>query len=349
MNKAIRILVAISLAAGLGLSGAVAEQASWTVADVLSLGDAQNAASLMQPVDASATDGQVTLHVQSAVTDGDTLAFDWAVVNTTPDAPVLMRVDSLTINGVKVDPDNTDEFDNQWLPGCFSADGAMYGGEILALPESLRAENMLRVVMTAGVYRSILPVYNLAPYNEDLAKAKIAEGYLVVPEGEGYVEDDPEEGMAIVVSAPRKTLEKKFTRTEATLTFDIDATAGRAATRQLQAEESYAAEGFTLRYTKATLSPLGLYLNVLIQPTAPTNEPPGYDQFHLTDGQGTPLDTVWPSGECYSETAADGSVVYVLTAQYYGLTEAALPDSISLSYFKEGDTATAVFPVTVRP
>lgn len=348
MNKIMRILLPMALAAGLALSGAVAETASWSVSDVLNLGDAQNAASLIQQVNVSATDGQATLHVQSAVTDGDTLAFDWSIANTTPDAPVLMRVDSLTLNGVKVDPDNTDEFDNQWLPGCFSDDGAMCGGEILTVPESLREADRLRVVMTVGVYHSMFPLYAMNPYDETLAREKTAEGYLVVPEGEGYVDIDPVEGASIVVSAPRKTLEKKFTRTEMTLAFDIDPTSGRAATRLLGTAETYEAEGFTLRYAKARLSPLGLQLEVRIMPTTPAEEGPGYDQFRLTDGQGTPLDTVWPSGECYSETAADGSIVYVLTAQYYGLTEDALPDTISLSYFKEGDTATAVFPVTVR-
>jgi len=349
MQKWIRTFTAIALAASLIMTGALAEQADWTVADFLFGGDTKAASELIQAVNASGTDGQVTLSVNSAVTDGDTLALDWSIENSKPEEPVLALVESFTLNGVPVAVDQTDEFDCQWLPGCFSEDGTMQDGENLMLPASLQSAQTLRVEMTVGVYRSTLPIYNMETYDEQEARQKIAQGYLVVPEGEGYVDIDPDEGANIVVGSSRKALEKNFTRTEVDIAFDVDTAPGRALARQLETQPTYTAEGFTFSYSKAQVSPLGLHLEVQAKADNASDTPwPCFDQYILTDGEGTPLDVAWPDGEGTSQPAKGGGIEYDINAYYYGLLEEDLPDTISLSYFEDGITATLIFPVKVR-
>lgn len=342
MKKKLSASLALALGLILITFSALAAAMDWNVMDFL-FNDRQHAAkSLKQGVNARATDGQVTLNIDSALTDGNILAMDWSIVNEKKDVPVFVMVDAFAINGIPVWTDGVDSFDNQWLPGWCSEDGSMRDGEIIAVPEAARDADALEVTMTVGVYHALQPLYLQEVYDPVQGAEKIAEGYLVVPEGEGWLELDPDEaeGVAWVVGGI-KYMEEKFTRTELSLSFVLDQRAGRASVRQLKTAESYENALFTARYTQAFVSPLGLTLNMDIL---------GNDleySFELTDGAGSILDAPWPSGEMTIETAADGTVYKHLTRTWYGLTEDQLPDVISLSYFPaSGDPL--IFPVQVR-
>lgn len=320
---------------------ALAVTLDWNVMDFLFGSREHPARELVQDVDLRADDGQVVLTINSALSDGERFAMDWTIVNENPDSPVYVMVNDFTANGVRLGTDGNDEFDDCWLPGSFS--DAMQGGEIIELPEALRDADTLDVRLTVGVYYPKLPLWFMEEYDQAAAKEKILEGYLVVPEGQGYAELDEEEPSGVSWTAgpnPAGMLEL-FDRRELSVAFTLDLAAGRASVKQLGTEERYETALFDACYTKAIVSPVGLTLNMDVFSTDVEW------RFKLTDESGELLDTPWPTGEMYGGTAEDGTVFSCVRLSYYGLTEDALPDVISLTYFPEtGDPV--LLPIRVR-
>lgn len=321
--------------------GALAVTLDWNVMDFLFGSREHPARELVQDVNLRADDGQVVLTINSALSDGERFAMDWTIVNEDPDSPVYVMVNDFTANGVRLSTDGNDEFDDCWLPGSFS--DAMQGGEIIELPEALRDADTLDVRLTVGVYYPKLPLWFMEEYDQAAAKEKILEGYLVVPEGQGYAELDEEEPSGVSWTAgpnPAGMLEL-FDRRELSIAFTLDLAAGRASVKQLGTEERYETALFDACYTKAIVSPVGLTLNMDVFSTDVEW------RFKLTDERGELLDTPWPTGEMYGRTAEDGTVFSCVRLSYYGLTEDALPDVISLTYFPEtGDPV--LLPIRVR-
>lgn len=349
VKKRLTVGLVFMLILALAVIGALGAMTDWNVLDFL-FGSRTNASDeLMQTVNVEATDGQTTLTISSAMTDGDTLALDWTIHNGEPDSPVFLIVDSFTVNGVRVWTDGTDGFDNEWLPGAFSQDGWMRDGEKVALPDEVKGDGALHVEMTVGAYHPTRELYRMEEYDPALAKQKLDEGYLVIPEGEGFVmaddEDETEMGVMWVARTGRDVmLDNGFTRTEITAAFDLDMAKGAASLRTLETEAEYRLNDWTARYAKANVSPLGLYL------TLDFWRDDGavlylLGDFWLTDGEGKKLETPWPEGVVTIETE-DGAHYSRAEMIYYGLTEDQLPDVISLSYFS--DDGAAVFPVRVR-
>lgn len=344
MKKKLSAGLALAMALMLVTFGALAAIMDWNVLAFLFEDQNPAAAILKQDVNARATDGQVTLTINSALTDGNILAMDWTIVNEEKDAPVFVAVDAFTVNGIPVWTDGTDSFDRQWLPGWCSEDGSMQDGETIAVPQAAQDADTLEVALKVGVYSPRRPLYLQEAYDPAEGAKKIAEGYLVVPEGEGWLELDPEEanGVAWITGANRPHLDELFTRTELSLSFTLDQQAGRASVRQLETAERYETALFAARYTQAFVSPLGLTLSMDLLTSDVEYS------FTLTDGAGSPLEAPSPSsGEMTAETAADGSSYRHLTLTWYGLTEDMLPDVISLSYFPESGEP-LLFPIQVR-
>ena len=344
MKKKLTTGVILAFAIMLTTFGALAATLDWNVMDFL-FGDREHPArALMQVVDASATDGQVTLTINSALSDGETFAMDWTIVNEKPESPVYVLVNEFTANGERLWTDGNDDFNDCWLPGAYSRDGSMQGGQLSSeLPSTLWNADTLDVEMMVGVYYPRLPLWQMDEYDPAAAREKILEGYLVIPEGEGYAELDEEEdsGMAWIMGPSHQNLLENFAFKELRIAFTLDQTAGRASVRQLGAQERYETALFEARYTKAVISPVGLILNMDVFST-------DVDwRFKLTDADGKLLETPWPYGEMYGETAEDGSVFSRLKLMYYGLKEEDLPDVISLTYFPE-EGEPVLFPLRVR-
>lgn len=344
------ILTALLTAAAFG---ALAAALDWNVLDFLFPGLApdagpRDAAALVQPVDASGGDGRVALRISGALTDGEVAAFDWRIENTRPEEPVFVAVEDFTGNGERLFTDGTDGFDRQWLPGVFSEDGAMLGGELVELPASVRGADALDVALTVAVYRPLVPVWDLGmdcdPNALDLAPVaqRLAEGGIVTCWDNGFAVPDAARGAVFVFGSLPDELAERFARTAFTLSFTLDLSAGRAGVRALRPQADYGGDPFPVRYTKASVSPLGLALEMDILAM-----PEESFALTLTDGEGVPLEAPWPVGEITTESAEDGSRYRHARFAWYGLTEEHLPDIISLSYFPKGGEP-SVFPVRVR-
>lgn len=351
-----KLAAGLALAVGLSLGaiGALAAALDWNVTDFLFSGrtpggapENQEAAALVQAVNAAAGDGRVTLSVSGALTDGEVVAFDWRIENACPDEPVFVAVEGFTGNGERLSTDGADGFDCQWLPGIFSEDGAMQGGELVELPQAVRDADALDVAMTVAVYRPLVPVWDLgldceldrldpAPILEYLAKGGLVTG------GPGdFALPDGAQGVCLVAGGVPGELADRFERTAFTLSFALDLRSGRERVRALQTQAGGGA--LSARYTEASLSPLGLRLEMDLFDFDPHL---AFD-LKLTDGDGVPLEAPWPEGEITTETAEDGSRYHHARFAWYGLTEDDLPDVISLTRFpREGKPA--VYPVRVR-
>lgn len=351
VKKRLTVGLVFMLLLALAVMGALGAATDWNVLDFLFRSRTNASDGLMQTVNVEATDGQTTLTISSAMTDGDTLALDWTIHNNRPDSPVFLIVDSFTVNGARVWTDGTDGFDNEWLPGAFSQDGWMRDGEKVALPDEVKGDGVLHVEMIVGAYHPTQEIYQMEEYDPELAKRKFEEGYLVIPEGEGFVmaDDEDETDVMWVARMEREgrdvMLDNGFTRTEITAAFDLDMAEGAASLRTLETEAEYRFNNWTARYAKACISPLGLYLTLdFWQDDGEALYLLG--DFRLTDGEEEKLETPWPEGVVTIETEEDGAHYSRAEMIYYGLTEDQLPDVISLSYFS--DDGAAVFPVRVR-
>ena len=319
---------------------ALAAALDWNVLAFL-FGDQEHAAkALVQQVDMRASNGQVTLSVNSAMTDGENLAMDWTLVNEQPDQPVYILVEEFTINGEEVSTDGNNEFDDCWLPGPFGQEGRMQDGEIIKLPQTLRAAEQLNIVLRASVYNARQPIYIMDTYDAALAEEKIQEGYLVVPEGEGYVERDAD-GVYWAAGPNPANLPRHFTRTELEIAFTLSSKAGRASVQHLKTEKQYANEHFTARYTQAEVSPIGLTLQLEVE------APDAIYDFELTDGQGNRLgaNLLGPVNEII--TTGNGDCIQIAKSTWYGLTQEMLPDVIALTCFPDKEEP-IILPVQAR-
>ena len=337
-----KLTIGLILAFALMLTAfsALATALDWNVLEFL-FGNQDHAAKvLVQHVNIHSSDGQVTLTVNSAMTDGETLAMDWSIVNDKPDVPVYIIVDEFTINGEHVPTDGNDEFDFCWLPGPFGKNGEMQNGELIKLPETIRAGHTLDVVLRTNVYYSKLPIYIMDEYEEALAEEKMQEGYLVVPEGEGYVDQDAD-GIHWAAGPNPANMSKYFTHTDLEIAFTLSSEVGRASVQQLQTQEKYENERYVARYTKAEISLLGLTLHLEFE------TPEKAYRFELTDEQGNPLDVNHLFSEPETVTAANGHTIWLIKDTWYGLTQDMLPDVISLTCFPESGEP-IILPVRVR-
>lgn len=348
MKKKLSLGLVMTIVLVLLAVGAVAAAINWNVMDFLFGENQPQVGFLVKDLEAQTSDGQVTLNVNSALCDGEMLAMDWTVSNTKPDKPVYLQIDRFYANDVRLWSDGTDSFDCQWLPG-WSSDGTMQDGESIMLPDEITGDR-LSVELLVGVYRPIKPVYLMETYNEQEAKEKLNEGYHIIAQGDGFVLPDPDTGgLMHCFGLITGDALADYERTELTITFELDMKAAREACVALDTQPSYEFDGLTARYTKASLTPVGLYLTLELTggEQEPYNALLDNASFELTDGEGKPFEHPWDEYETGGYETPDGELKWESSHKILGVTAQTLPKTLSLSLVNKDGKALQVFPLTV--
>lgn len=369
MKKRLTFAAALSVLL-LGITGALA-LTQWGVLDFLFHGTQRDdLQAYTQKLDLTKTVDDVRLTIDSAFYDGETFAMDWTIENTNPDRPVFLQVDAFSVGEHRLRTDGNDSFDSQWLPGVFGQDGTMQDGERMTLPVEKLQGDTQPVQMRVGIYRPTKPLYWLPSQytGEDLDEAaqdalrleyaktaleKMAEGALVLWDDTFAIADDEaEHGVAFAIGDIRAIWpEDAYTVTHLDVSFDLNVRAARAAIQPLPAQDTYTFDIMTTRYERALRTPSGVALTLTAKPL------PGQEQafeaimekgsWEATDGAGAVIEK-WPD-EFMSTgwTFEDGTFGRQVTLSL-SLTQAEMPEQISISYLSEGGTA-IVSPVSTSP
>ena len=330
ITKRLALVTVLLLILLLACAAAIAY--GWNVLAFLGMKQDAPSAVIVTPVDEAAHSCNLTIRINSAVTDGEYLAFDWTLEKQDLEIPEYIQVESLTANGLSLSIDGTDDFHCQWVPGVFFS-GNDQGGELCRLPDGLTGDSLL-VEMVIGLYKPSRPVYLMEMFDAKMARQKLDEGYYVIAEGEGFVLDLPGEGLCHCFGMVNDTTGEGLERTEMTVRFTVDAKAGRATRRGLPLPEPVQYPGFTMAYTEATASALQICLRIAIIPEENTYEAAcallenGY--FDVTGTDGEWLETSILEGLGGVEQAADGYWCAVYECSI--AQDAELPEDISLSY-----------------
>ena len=328
------------------LACAAAVAYDWNVLAFLGIRPDEPASAILTPVDGRAYNGDVAIEINSAVTDGEYLAFDWTLVKENLDIPVYIQVERLTANGRPLSTDGTADFHCQWVPGIFFC-GNDQGGNWCRLPEEL-AEDQMLVEIVIGLYSPVKPVYVMEVFDEALARQKLDEGYYVIAEGEGFVLDLPGEGLCHCFGMVNETTDADLERTELVILFTVDAAAGRATRRTLSLPGPVQYRDFTMAYTAATASALQTRLSIALTPDENTWEAAcqllenGF--FQVTGAGGEWLGMSMLEGMGGVEQARDGQWRAVYECSFAQDTE--WPEEISLSYLAD-DGQVCVAPIRI--
>ncbi len=347
MKKKISVGLIFTVVLMLAAFGALAASVDWNVLDFLFWNNVEEQrGAALQGVNAKLEKNHTLLMVNSALTDGKTLAFDWTVQNLTPDDPVYLQIDEFTVNGAPVSTDGTDGFDCQWLPGWCN-DGAMQDGENVRLPDGVTGDT-LNVFLRVGAYRPKAPIYRMDAFDAAVAKQKMDEGFYVLCEGDGFVVQYPDEGVLHVFGRIEESELSRYERTELVIAFELGL--GGTETNHFIAEEQYVFPGFTAAYKNAAVTPVALYLEIDVTPVPDTGEARValYDgRFAVTDGEGNVLEFLdaYPhESETYSPV---GSNVIHYYHHFFGVPPEDLPDVLAVSWIPK-DGQPLVMPVKVR-
>ncbi len=346
--------VAILLAAILTLMSTIAIAEGWNVLSFLDLQPDNDAQTLVQPVSVSASVDNCTLRIDSAITDGEYLAFDWTVTNTKPETPIYLVVEEFTANGENLSTDGTDDFNCQWLPGMIPQP-FWQDGNLCLLPDSITGDT-LHVEMLVGVYTPSLPIYYLEEFDPDLAKAKMDEGYFVLLRGwDDMIIFDTEEQQVLQAALvkPKNHPELGLTRSEMVIRFDLNLKDGRATCRELGLPAPVTKDGVTLALTRLSASPLQTRFIATFTP-----ENADYDTivnwaksgiFYLCDIEGNELN-LWDycanqQSECTVEEAPDGSWYLRYDHTFFGIAPSL--QELMLS-FTTADGFRVDLPITLK-
>ena len=346
--------VAILVAAILTLMTTVAIAEGWNVLQFLGIQPDSDAQTLVQPVSASASVGNCSIRIDSAITDGEYLAFDWTVTNTNPEAPIYLRIEQFTGNGLKIFDDGTDGFDNQWLPGWCN-DGTMMDGEWARVPDGVTGDT-LHVEMVVGVYTPEKPVYQMEGFDAAAIQQKWDEGYYVIVDGDGMIFYDEEE-QRLVKGFPGRVLdyeEQGLLRSEMKVSFDLDLKAARASVRHPNLPAPLTKDGTTLAVQSLAVSPLQTHIVATFTPDNASYEDIvawcQKSDFAFYDGEGNRMNhgdiCLMPQYEVTVEEAPDGTWFRQLDCNLIEVDES-LPDTIYLVYKTESGFRMEL-PVTIR-
>lgn len=283
--------VAILVAAILTLMTTVAIAEGWNVLQFLGIQPDNDAQTLVQPVSASASAGNVTLNINSAITDGQYLAFSWSATNADPSKPAFLSVESFTANGKgNLYNISSTTFDDRWLPG-FSGDASLQGGWIAQLSPWMQENDTLHIELTVAVHTAVKPAYFLDAYRTEEALAALNDGYVVIigndrfampcdPDAPGYITyvDGLGEGQS-VHGTERSTM---------TLSFDLNMKAAMAASAAIDQPIAVSNENATLTLEHFAITPLQVGIKAVA--TWSKDNPPGLSgKFILRDKEGNTL------------------------------------------------------------
>ncbi|MBQ2930474.1 MAG: hypothetical protein IJD99_09700 [Clostridia bacterium] len=346
--------VAILVAAILTLMTTIAIAEGWNVLQFLGIQPDSDAQTLVQPVSASASVDSCSIRIDSAITDGEYMAFDWTVTNTKPETPIYLRIERFTGNGLKIYDDGTDGFHNQWLPGWCN-DGTMMNGEWARVPDGVTGDT-LHVEMVVGVYSPEKPVYQMEGFDAAAIQQKWDEGYYVIVDGDGMIFYDEEE-QRLVQGFPGRVLDYEaqgLLRSEMTVSFDLDLKAARASVRYPELPPPLTKDGTTLAVQSIAISPLQTHIVATFTPDNASYEDivawsDGMN-FTFCDEKGNELDhygmCLMPIYEVTVEEAPDGTWFRQLDCNLIEVDES-LPDTIYLVYATK-DGFRMELPVTIK-
>ena len=346
--------VAILVAAILTLMTTVAIAEGWNVLQFLGIQPDSDAQTLVQPVSASASVDNCSIRIDSAITDGEYMAFDWTVTNTKPETPIYLRIELFTGNGLKIYDDGTDGFHNQWLPGWCN-DGTMMNGEWARVPDGVTG-NTLHVEMVVGVYTPEKPVYQMGGFDAAAIQQKWDEGYYVIVDGDGMIFYDEEE-QRLVQGFPGRVLDYEaqgLLRSEMKVSFDLDLKAARASVRHPDLPAPFTKDGTTLAVQSIAVSPLQTHIVATFTPdNASYEDIVAWCQkadFAFYDGEGNRMNhgdiCLMPQYEVTVEEAPDGTWFRQLDCNLIEVDES-LPDTIYL-VCETKDGFRMELPVTIR-
>ncbi len=343
--------VAILVAAILTLLTTIAIAEGWNVLAFLGIEPDSDAQTLVQPVSTSAQAGNVTLSIDSAITDGEYLAFDYTVSNNKPETPVYLVVEGFTANGETIFTDGTDDFDYQWLPGWCN-DGVMMDGEWSQLPTLIG--DTLHVEMVVGVYAPENPVYLMDIFDAEAIRQKWDEGYYVIVGGDGFIIDDPEEGLVQGFGPVNQVTGAGLSRSEMKVSFDLDLKAARASVRHPELPAPVIKDGTTLTIQRIAVSPLQTRIVATFTPDNATYEDISAwcqkADFAFYDVQGNMMNhwdiCLMPMYEVTVEEAPDGTWFRQLDCNLIEVHES-LPDTVILVYETKDGFRTEL-PVTLK-
>lgn len=347
MRRPYKVILVVAVVVAL-LCGTVALAASgWNVLRFLQLSDNHMSNELVENVSAQAAVDHCSIQIDSVVTDGRFLAFDWTVQNSDVSQPVYIQVDSFTGNGVPLFTDGTDDFNYQWFPGMFN-EGIMQDGNLAMLPDEIIGDK-LDVEMVVGVYTPKQPVYQMEVFDVDDIRQKQNEGYYVLVAGEGLVFEDPREGLVIGYGPMNDMCADSFDRTEMVARFTVDLSEGRETLKQLPLPEPFDNNGFKMQYTYAAVSSLQVSCTIEMYPDNMSREEAnallseGY--FELTDMDGNMLDAVVLNGFGGIRERDDGS--WCVYFDYSFANDVILPNVVSVSFFMD-DGGVLLAPIEMR-
>ena len=317
----------------------------WDVLAFLRIRPNGGAGELAEPVRVESSAADCSIRIESAVTDGTWLAFDWTVENHIPSRHVYMQVDSFTGNGMPLFIDGTDDFHCQWFPGWCN-EGIMQDGELVLLPEGITGDT-LHVEMVVGLYIPVNPVYEMAEFDAVLAQQKLQEGYYVIAGGDGFVKELPEEGPVQCFGTVHDASAEGFTRSEIKVSFDLPLT-GLPAPRSLALPEPLVYEGLSLQYRQAVTTPLQTTLTLLL---IPEENSPDAARYIWNEGYVAPRQTdgSWLNVNVLSgtnggaEQLPDGRWCESYTVSF--AADETLPETISMSFIQNDGT---VLPCPIK-
>ena len=346
--------VAILVAAILTLMTTIAIAEGWNVLQFLGIQPDSDAQTLVQPVSASASVDNCSIRIDSAITDGEYLAFDWTVTNTKPETPIYLRIEQFTGNGLKIYDDGTDGFDNQWLPGWCN-DGTMMNGEWARVPDGVTGDT-LHVEMVVGVYSPEKPVYQMEGFDAAAIQQKWDEGYYVIVDGDGMIFYDEEE-QRLVKGFPGRVLDyeaQSLLRSEMKVSFDLDLKAARASVRHPELPAPLTKDGTTLAIQYIAISPLQTRVVATFAPENTSYEDISAwcqkADFAFYDAEGNVMNhwdiCLMPQYEVTVEEASDGTWFRQLDCNLIEVDES-LPDTIYLVY-ETKDGFRMELPVTIK-
>ncbi len=303
--------VAIALAVMLTLMTTVAIAEGWTVLQFLGIAPDSDANRLLQPVSASARAGDVTFTIDSALTDGEYLVFDYTVTNADPARPAYLNVVEFRLNGsTNIDfVLDKSTFDDQWLPGVTNP-ATMTGGCIVPLTDWLPAsdlEDTLHVALTVDVHTAAKPVTMLDAYDREAVLAALEADQLVIVRNTTFVEPLPPEDLGHFAYCTGLTARDSTVygteRTTMTLAFDLDMKAARATLRRPEHPVPAYGEDAMLALERFTVSPLQVRITAVV--TWADDAPVGLTgKFFLRDKEGRIIQVkdVSASPETYTQT-----------------------------------------------
>lgn len=283
--------VTILVAAILTLMTTVAIAEGWNVLQFLGIQPDSNAQTLVQPVSLSKTSGTVTMTINSAITDGEYLAFDWSVANADPSTPVFLSIEEFAANGKDClyTIGNT-TFDDHWLPG-FSGDASLQGGCIAPLSAWMQEDDNLHIDLTVAVHTAVKPAYFLDSYRTEEAIAALNDGYVVIigndrfarpsdPNGPGYI--------TYVEGLSKGETVHGTQRSTMTFSFDLDMKAAASAFAALEQPIVVSNDNATLTLERCTITPMQTRIKAVA--TWNKDNAPGLSgKFILRDKEGNTL------------------------------------------------------------